>query len=372
MPEKTDEYYMQKVLRLARKGEGRVSPNPLVGALIVNDGEIVGRGYHEYYGGPHAEVNALEDAGGKLKGGTLYVNLEPCSHQGKTPPCSLKVRRSGLERIVIAMEDPNPLVAGSGAESLRKAGIAVTTGVLEKRAKRLNEAFIKYITTDYPFVYLKTAQTLDGYLATKTGDSEWITGKTARLEGHRLRNRVDGILVGVCTVLADNPRLTTRLSEGEGQDALRIVLDSQLRTPPDAKIITGDTDSGTLLVCGRKAAEVKGEEFTSRENVSLLPLELNDSGQIPLEELLVELHERETGSILVEGGGRVNYSFLQAGLVDRIYVFLAPKLLGGNDGVSAFNGKGPELMEDVFQFSEMEFRQVGEDLMLTGRIEKSI
>ncbi|MFW6386992.1 MAG: RibD family protein, partial [Bacillota bacterium] len=222
-----------------------------------------------------------------------------------------------------------------------------------------------------PFVYLKTAQTLDGYLATKTGDSQWITGKEARLEGHRLRNRVDGILVGVGTVLADNPRLTTRLPEEDGQDGQRIILDSQLRTPPDAKVITGDADSGTLMVCGRKAAEVKGEKFISRENVSLLPLESNDCGQIPLEELLVELHERETGSILVEGGGRVNYSFLQAGLVDRIYAFLAPKLMGGNDGVSAFNGKGPEQMEDVEELSEMEFRQVGKDLMLTGRIEKS-
>ena len=366
-----DKYFMNEVLKLARKGEGSVSPNPLVGAVVVNNGEIVGRGFHEYYGGSHAEINALKDAGNKAKGGTLYVNLEPCSHRGKTPPCSLHVKEAGLKRIVIAMKDPNPIVAGRGERYLREAGIEVTRGVLKKEAKRLNEVFIKYITTDYPFVYLKTAQTADGFLATASGESKWITGEEARLEGHQLRNKVDGVLVGSGTVLADNPQLTTRLPDGKGKDSLRIILDTYLKTPLEAKILSDDCEKKTLLVCAKKIYNEKKSKYSEVSNVEISPVPLNDMGLISIDDLLKELHKREIGSILVEGGGRINYSFLEKGFVDRLHMFIAPKLMGGSDGVSVFDGKGPVSMDEVMELYDTEYKILGEDLMLTARVENA-
>ncbi|MFW6381692.1 MAG: bifunctional diaminohydroxyphosphoribosylaminopyrimidine deaminase/5-amino-6-(5-phosphoribosylamino)uracil reductase RibD [Bacillota bacterium] len=364
-----DKKYMKLALKLAEKGEGFTSPNPLVGAVVVKDNQIVGQGYHRYYGGPHAEIYALDQAGSRARGATLYITLEPCSHFGKTPPCADRVITSGVSRVVVAHRDPNPRVVGRGIQKIRNTGIKVKTGVLADEARELNKAFIKYMTADHPYVYLKTAQTLDGYLATATGDSRWITNQQARLEGHRLRHRVDGILVGINTVLADNPSLTTRLdkSGSTGQDSLRIILDSRLRTPLTARIVNQESPAKTLIVIDSGVDRVQREPFLEKENVEILPLELNKQGRIPLAQLLKELHDRQLLSLMVEGGGTINHSFLKEGLIDEIYCFQAPVIVGGSDGVPVFKGEGQEKMEMVDRLKDVDYRQLGDNILLTGK-----
>lgn len=365
-----DVKYMKIALELAKKGAGYTSPNPLVGAVVVKEDQIVGKGFHKYYGGPHAEVYALKDAGPAAKGATVYVNLEPCSHYGKTPPCSREIIKAGVKRVVIAMEDPNPLVSGRGSEQLRQAGVEVESGILKQEARKLNEVFIKYITTDYPFVFLKTAQTLDGYLATSAGNSQWITNKRAREEGHRLRHRSDAILVGIETVLADNPRLTARLpgKEGrEGKDPVRIILDSQLRIPEDVNVIKHNSPAATYIVCGKEVNHEKKKVLSDKNGVELIELPLTARGRIPLRILLKELHQREFSSLLVEGGGRINYSFLREGLIDRVYAFIAPRLLGGSDGIAVFRGEGPTEMAKAENLKEVEYKILADNIMISGR-----
>lgn len=368
MMSEKDIFYMKKTIGLAKKGEGNTSPNPMVGALVVKSGKIVGRGYHKYYGGPHAEVYALEEAGNKAEGATIYVNLEPCSHYGKTPPCSSKIIKAGIKRAVIAMVDPNPRVAGNGIKQLRSAGIEVEVGILKKEAAKLNEAFIKYITSDLPFIYLKTAQTLDGYLATKSGDSKWITNQKARLIGHQLRHKVDAILVGIGTVIEDDPQLTTRLKDGRGKDSIRIIIDAELEIPLEARVINQESNVNTIIVCGDKVDEIKKEKLIKKENVEILSLPLNAEHRIPLKKLLTIVHDRCISSVLVEGGGKINYSFLKMNLVDKIYAFIAPKILGGNDGISVFSGDGPESMSEVRKIKEVEYRIVGDNILVMGKI----
>lgn len=368
MDKKDDLYYMREALKLAWKGEGYTSPNPLVGAVVVKDGEVVGRGYHRYYGGPHAEVYALDEAGKQAEGATIYVNLEPCSHYGKTPPCSLKIIESGIRQVVIAMEDPNPRVSGRGIKQLQKAGILVKIGLLADEARELNESFIKYITSDYPFVYLKIAQTLDGFLATKTGESKWISNEKARLMGHRLRHKVDAILVGVGTILADNPSLTTRLPDDKGKDSIRIILDSRLETPLDARLLNQDSAARTILVIDEQLNTTRRNLYTNKKNIELLPMALDTKGRIPLKILLNKLHERGIGSILVEGGGRVNYSFLQENLIDKVYAFITPKVLGGNDGIASFTGEGPDSMVEVKKLRNIKYRILGDNILLSGKL----
>lgn len=365
---KDDNYYMQKTLKLAKKGEGYTSPNPLVGALVVKDGEIVGKGYHKKAGEPHAEVYALDQAGTKAKDATLYVNLEPCCHFGKTPACSLKVIKSGIKRIVVAMKDPNPLVAGKGIKQLEEAGIEIEVGVLENKAKRLNEIFIKYITKKLPYIYLKSGQTIDGFLATRTGDSRWVTNKKARLYGHKLRHKVDAILVGVNTVLNDNPRLTTRLDDKKGIDPIRIVLDSKLKTPIDADIINQKSDSKTIIATTSDYNKDKYDKLKTIDNLEILIIEKDQEDRINLNKLLEILAKKEITSILVEGGGTVNYSFLHKGLADKLYAFIAPKLLGGNDGIYAYNGQGVEKMNNAFELSDIQVEMIDNDILIIGEI----
>lgn len=367
MQTKDDNYYMQKAIDLAKKAEGYTSPNPLVGAVVVKNNDIVGEGYHQYAGGPHAEVYALDEAGEKAKGATLYVNLEPCSHYGKTPPCSLKVIQSGVDRVVVGMKDPNPKVAGRGLDRLRKEGIDVEVGVLAEKAQELNEVFIKYITSEYPFIYLKSAQTLDGYIATKTGDSKWITNEKARKKGHELRNKVDAILVGSGTVLSDNPRLTTRLPEGEGKDSIRVLLDPQLKVPLEARIFNPDSKAKTLIIISNKIEKNKKKPYRDLDKVELIELPLDKNKNIPLSLLLKTLHEREITSILVEGGGKINHSFLKAGLVDKIYTFIAPRILGGNDGISVYNGTGPESMKNIKELKNVQYKTLGDNILVIGK-----
>lgn len=363
-----DLYYMKKTLELAKKGEGSTSPNPMVGAIVVKDGKIIGQGYHQYYGGPHAEVYALEQAGEEAKGATIYVSLEPCSHYGKTPPCSLKVINSGVKKAIVAMTDPNPIVAGRGILQMKEAGIKVKVGLLEEEAKDLNEVFIKYISSDIPFVYLKSAQTLDGFLATRKGDSKWITNEKARLFGHKLRHKVDAILVGIGTILQDDPSLTTRLSNNKGKDSIRIILDARLEMPLDAKVINQESTANTIIVVGESCDKSKKQFLIEKEQVEILTIPLNNDDRIPLDILLKILHDRCISSVLVEGGGRVNYSFLQAGLANKIYSFIAPKILGGNDGISVYAGKGPESMNQVKELTDVQYQLLDDNILMVAKL----
>ncbi len=358
---------MNKALELAKKGEGYTSPNPMVGAVVVKDGKIIGQGYHHYYGGPHAEVYALDQAGEEAKGATIYVSLEPCSHYGKTPPCSLKVINSGVKKAIVAMTDPNPLVAGRGILQMEEAGLGVEVGILEREAKELNEVFIKYISSDIPYIYLKSAQTLDGFLATSIGDSKWITNEKARLLGHKLRHKVDAILVGIGTVLKDDPSLTTRFTNDKGIDSTRIILDARLEIPLKAKVINQESTANTILVIGENCDESKKKFLIEKEQVEILTIPLDDA-RIPLDILLKILHDRCISSILVEGGGRVNYSFLHTDLVDKIYSFIAPKILGGNDGISVYAGKGPESMNQVKELTDVQYQVLGDNILMVAKL----
>src|SRR5512136_472792 len=306
-----DERWMRRVLRLAEKGRGRTSPNPMVGAVLVKDNKVVGDGYHTKAGEAHAEIVALQRAGEGARGATLYLNLEPCAHYGKTPPCAPRVVEEGVKRVVIGMEDPNPLVRGKGMEILRGAGLDVDVGIQEKECWRLNEAFCKYILQKVPFVILKVAATLDGKIATRNGDSKWISGEASRRLVHRLRDQVDGVVVGIGTVLKDNPLLTTRIRGG--RDPYRIVLDSRLRIPEEANVI-GTSPSKAIIAATELASREKIEKLEER-GVRILILDSRE-GRVDLKACLSKLGEMGITSLLVEGGSHINGSLLDEGLFD--------------------------------------------------------
>lgn len=362
----TDEDYMREALRIARYAEGRTSPNPLVGAVIVRDGRIIAEGWHRKAGTPHAEIHALRMAGDLARGATLYVTLEPCSHYGRTGPCAKAVAEAGIARVVVAMQDPNPKVAGRGMEMLRAAGVEVRCGVLAAEAARLNEVFLHWITTGLPFVALKTAMTLDGKIATHTGDSQWITGEASRLRVHELRDRYDAILVGIGTVLHDDPSLTTRLPDRQGKHPLRIVLDSMARTPRAAKLLT-DGAAPTLIAVTARAPQ---ERVAALRQAGAEVLVCGEGPRVDAQALLKALGEREISSVFVEGGGRVNASLLAAGLVDKVYAFVAPKLVGGRDALTPVEGTGAERLSDAVTLTGLAAETVGEDVLLTGYVRK--
>nr|WP_282580209.1 bifunctional diaminohydroxyphosphoribosylaminopyrimidine deaminase/5-amino-6-(5-phosphoribosylamino)uracil reductase RibD [Natroniella sulfidigena] len=353
---------MKVALNLAKKAVGRTSPNPLVGAVIVKDGEIIGTGYHHYAGSLHAEVNVLKKVDQEAKGATMYVTLEPCSHYGKTPPCAKFIIESGIKKVVIAMQDPNPKVAGKGIEMLKAAGVETEVGLLKEEAAQLNEDYIKYMETNTPFVILKNAMTLDGRIATKKGDSKWITGEESREFVHRLRDRVDGILVGIGTVLADNPRLTTRLPEG-GEDPARIVLDEELKIPLDAKLVTQNSSAPTIIATTKKADQSKKIKL---QEAGVEIIEVETENRVDLEELLKELGNREIISVLVEGGSQVNTSFLEAELVDKLYYFIAPKIIGGKDAVPVVAGTGVDKIKAGISIEESKIKRSGDDFLIIG------
>ena len=357
---KNDQYYMQLALDLAASAKGKTNPNPLVGAVIVKDGSIVGTGLHRKAGEPHAEVHAFRMAGDHAKDATLYVTLEPCSHFGKTPPCANLVKESGVKRVVVAMQDPNPSVAGRGIQLLRDAGIEVEVGVLEAQARRLNERFIHNMITSRPFVISKFAMTLDGKIATYSGHSQWITGEEARANVHELRDEVDAILVGVGTVLKDNPALTTRLKERTGKNPIRIILDRELRTPLDAQILQTDV-AKTILVTAEGQQDVA---FTER-GVELLYVPVVD-GKLDLNAMLDELYKRGITDLLVEGGGEVNASFLRQGLIQKFLVYVAPKVLGGRQSITPFTGEDVETIDAAMLLQFAEVDKIGEDLRITA------
>ncbi|MGE3538909.1 MAG: bifunctional diaminohydroxyphosphoribosylaminopyrimidine deaminase/5-amino-6-(5-phosphoribosylamino)uracil reductase RibD [Candidatus Tectimicrobiota bacterium] len=354
--------YMQQALALAQGGLGFVSPNPLVGCVIVRAGQVVGRGYHQRYGGPHAEVFALQEAGDLAHDAVLYVSLEPCSHTGKTPPCVEAVIQARPRRVVAAMRDPNPLVAGGGLARLTEAGIAVTVGVCEAEARKLNEAFLKYITTRRPFVTLKSALTLDGKIATRTGASRWITGETARQYGHLLRHAADAMLVGAGTVLQDDPQLTTRLPDRQGVNPLRVIVDSTLRLPLTAQVFDVAAERRTLVATTARAAEARQAELRAR-GVEVVCLPATDKGRVELDALLRYLGERGIASVLVEGGATLSAALLKQRLVDKVLFFIAPKIIGG-DGLSAIAACGVELMEQAILLHDVTGQCVGNDFLL--------
>ncbi|MCX8116389.1 MAG: bifunctional diaminohydroxyphosphoribosylaminopyrimidine deaminase/5-amino-6-(5-phosphoribosylamino)uracil reductase RibD [Desulfobacterota bacterium] len=356
-----DAYWMKRALRLAEKGRGRTSPNPMVGAVLVKEGRVVGQGYHVRAGEDHAEVVALKKAGPEAKGATLYVNLEPCVHQGRTPPCAPALIQAGVKRVVVGMVDPNPLVQGRGIGLLREAGLQVDVGVCEEASRALNEAFSKYIQSGLPFVSLKVASTLDGKIATPSGESKWITGEESRRFVHRLRNEVDAVVVGVDTVLRDDPLLTARIRGG--RDPFRVVLDSRLRTPEGAKVIE-ERPEKTIIATTSLAPAERIECFAKR-GVNLLivdPIE----GRVDLNALLRRLGQMEMVSLMVEGGGQINNAFLSVGLVDKIFLFLAPKLIGGDQAPGIFSGRGVDKLEEAIRVERMQVRRLGEDLLVVG------
>lgn len=356
-----DVTYMQRAFELSKGGAGYVSPNPLVGCVIVKDGAIVGEGYHRCYGGPHAEVEALRDAGWQAAGADVYVTLEPCSHTGLTPPCADALLQAGIRRVVAAIADPNPLVSGKGFNRLSNAGVEVCSGVGAAEAHRINEIFFHYIRTRRPFVTLKCAVTLDGKIATHTGASRWITGSQAREEVHRMRHAMDALLIGLGTAVADDPLLTTRLPEGGGVNPLRVVVDSRLKLPLTAQLATVTSDCQTLIATTQYASEVKQQQLIDR-GVEILRLQAYD-GQVDVEELLRILGERHITSILVEGGATLSATLLQRRLVNKLVMFVAPKIIGG-DGLSVMGACGVDAMDQAILLQRMTSRQVGDDLML--------
>jgi diaminohydroxyphosphoribosylaminopyrimidine deaminase/5-amino-6-(5-phosphoribosylamino)uracil reductase len=359
-----DEKYIKMAIELAGQGRGYTAPNPMVGAVIVKAGVVVGKGYHEQAGGPHAEINAIADACGRADGATLYVSLEPCNHHGRTPPCTEAIIQSGIRRVVVGMEDPNPDVRGGGIQFLKDHGIDVISGVLRDESERLNEFFVKYVSTKRPFVILKCACTLDGSIATRTGDSKWITNEQSRGFVHELRHAVDAIMVGIGTVDKDNPRLTTRVENKQGCDPIRIILDSRLSISPDAHLLNIVSDSDTVIVTGPDVPEEKRRQLTAR-GVRILSTQLKD-GQIDIDILMTRLGEMGITSLLIEGGSRVNASAIRAGIVDKIYLFYAPKILGANDGIPVFAGKGPALMSESLRIKDVTVHRFEDDVMIKG------
>ena len=363
-----DEKYMRLALRLARRGMGTTSPNPLVGAVVVRGGRIVGRGFHRRAGEPHAEVLALRSAGKKAQGATLYVTLEPCNHFGKTPPCTDAILKAGVRKVVAGMRDPNPLVSGGGIRRLRKAGIEVEVGGLEEDCRNLNAPFRKYITTRMPYVTLKGALTLDGKIATPSGDSRWVSSAESRQEVHRLRRGVDAVMVGIGTVLKDDPLLNVRLSRPKSRhQPLRIVVDSRLRIPLTSKLVQTASQFPTLIAATRAASPTKTRRL-EKGNVEVWALPKDSRGKVNLRVLMKKLAERGIVSVLLEGGGQLNASALRERLVDRILFFYAPKVAGGVKAPGVIGGEGVRRMRDAVPLELLRVRRIGPDLLVEAKL----
>ncbi|HYV32861.1 MAG TPA: bifunctional diaminohydroxyphosphoribosylaminopyrimidine deaminase/5-amino-6-(5-phosphoribosylamino)uracil reductase RibD, partial [Candidatus Binatia bacterium] len=349
------------------------SPNPMVGAVLVKDGKVIGQGWHHRAGDPHAEIEAIRDAQKKrpsVAGATLYVTLEPCSTHGRTPPCTEAIKAAGIQHLVVAATDPNPAHAGRGFRFLQRVGIGVTKGLLAEEATRLNEAFNQWIVHRTPLVTVKAAMTLDGKIATASGQSKWITGERARAQGMKLRQGADAVLVGLNTVLADNPSLTLRRVPGfpfavSRRQLRRIVLDSEARLPADAKLANDEFAAFTTVVVGRDASARRVAALARRVTVLRAPLR---GGRIDLRWLLERLGAEKVTSLLVEGGGEVNASFLLEGLAQRVVFFYAPRILGGRQARKAVAGQGAGDLAEVVTLRDVEWRQVGRDLMMSARV----
>ena len=362
-----DIQYMTLALREARKGLGRTSPNPCVGAVIVKDNEIIALGYHKKAGGPHAEIEALSKAGEQARGATMYVTLEPCSHQGKTPPCCRAVAASGIRSVYIGMLDPNPVVNGRGAGFLRGEGIEVKYGLLEEQCRSLNRPFLTYIAKGRPWVVLKAGLTLDGRITFKKNSADAITGAESLKWVHRLRDRCDGILVGSNTISVDDPSLTTRIEGKQAKNPIRVILDTNLKISSQAKVITQNDDRRTWIFC---SADVPGEKTRPLEDlgIEILPVPMEDSGKLSLAQILSTLGSRQITSVLVEGGAEVHGAFLKAGLADHVKFFYAP-VLAGDNGTSVIHGLQVDGgREQAIRLVNITTRRLDEDLMVAGDV----
>lgn len=360
MDDELDQRYMERALALAAKGRGWTSPNPMVGCVIVRGGAVIGEGYHERAGGPHAEINAIESAGGDIADATVYVTLEPCAHHGRTPPCAPELIQRRPARVVAAMEDPNPKVAGEGAAQLRAAGVAVDIGVCAEAARTLNEAYIKHTTTGRPFVIAKCGMSLDGKIATRTGDSRWVTGEASRRVVHELRHAADAILTGSRTVMLDDPSLTTRLPKGrEGRDPIRVVLDADEYLDSARRVFTVESPAPVWV-----AASEPREYPRADEVIRVLP----GPGGIDMAHLMEELGARGVISVLIEGGGATHASAFEAGVVDKVMFFVAPKIIGGAEAVTAVEGRGAASLDEAIMLEAMTARPVGEDVLIEAYV----
>lgn len=347
---------------MAKSAEGRTTPDPMVGAVLVKGGRIISMGYHGEVTTPHAEAWAIQKAGEQTKGATMYLNLEPCCHYGNNPPCADLIVNAGIKEVIVSMKDPNPLVNGKGFRILRRHGVKVRVGLLEEEARQLNEVFIKYITTKRPFVCLKSALTIDGKIATRTGASRWVAGKEARRYAHHLRNVYDAILVGVRTVLIDNPKLTVRMVK-KIKNPTRIILDAYARTPLKADVL-GNRGAKTMVVVGPRAPK-KRIDALEKKGAEILRIKAPGE-KIDLKALLKKLGKMKIISLLIEGGGEVNASFLEAGLVDKVHFVIAPKIFGGRDAITTVEGKGAQTPDEAICLKNIHQEKLGEDLLITG------
>ena len=362
------EEYMRRALELARKGEGHTSPNPMVGCVVVKDGRIISEGYHEKYGECHAERNALTRCTEDTAGADLYVTLEPCCHQGKTPPCTDIIIEKKIARVFVGSMDSNPLVAGKGVQILRDHGIYVETGILDAECRKLNEVFYHYIATKTPFVVMKYAMTLDGKIACATGDSKWVTGEIARTQVHRMRGRYRGIMVGIGTVLADDPMLNCRV-EG-GVDPVRIICDSNLHIPTESQIVKTASDIETIVACSQEAleSERKQEKIRRLKEAGIQIIGTEGAHGVNLVELMKKLGGQNIDSILLEGGGTLNASALEDGIVNKVYAYIAGKLIGGMDARSPVEGMGIDRMADAITLQNVEIEKLGDDFCIVGYV----
>ena len=360
----TDQDYMIKALKLAAKGRGWVNPNPMVGAVIVQDGHIIGKGFHQRYGHLHAERNALANCRESPEGATLYVTLEPCCHWGKTPPCTDAILAHGIRRVVIGSPDPNPLVAGKGVEILRGHGVEVTEGVLRKECDKLNQGFFHFIQTGTPYVIMKYAMTMDGKIATVSGQSQWITGESARLKVHQDRHACTAIMTGVGTVLTDDPLLTCRLPQG-GKNPVRVICDTHLRTPLQAQVVTTAHETRTILAtCCIDSDRALSYRQAGCE-VLILP---EKDGQVDLRALMKELGAQNLDSVLLEGGATLNWAALESGIVNKVQAYLAPKLFGGAWAKSPIGGTGVAQPDGAFRLTPPTVIRLGDDLLLESEV----
>ena len=362
-----DEQFMRRALTLAENGRGRTNPNPLVGCVIVRDGTVLAEGYHAALGEDHAERAALRQARKlhvDVRGAVMYVSLEPCSHHGRTPPCADAVIEAGIREVVVAMTDPNPVVAGNGIRKMREAGILVRTGVLEDDARQQNEPFIKYIVQRLPFVVLKTAMSLDGKIATASGCSQWISCEESRESTHELRDRYAAIMAGSGTILQDDPRLNTRLAHGEGRDPIRIVIDSSGRIPMESKVFISPSKTGVLLATTSRIAQETAAKYESI-GVEVLRLD-GQGGKVDLLALMRELGAREIDSVLLEGGSGLNAAALKAGIVDKVLFFIAPLIVGGIAAPSPVGGNGINLLGEAVRLERVAWRASGQDMLVEG------
>ena len=360
------EEYMRRALELAKLGEGYTSPNPMVGCVVVKDGRIISEGYHECYGEYHAERNALTRCTEDTEGADLYVTLEPCCHYGKTPPCTEIIIEKKIGRVFVGSMDSNPLVAGKGVQILRDHGIEVETGILEEECKKLNEVFYHYIQKKTPFVVMKYAMTLDGKIACATGDSKWVTGEEARRQVHEMRGRYKGIMAGIGTVLADDPMLNCRVKGGV--DPIRIICDSQLRIPMESQIVRTASEIPTIVACEHTELESekkqKKAEALREAGIQIIPTK--GAHGVNLSELMKILGEQKIDSILLEGGGTLNASALEDGIVNKVYAYIAGKIIGGMDARSPVEGIGVEKMKDAIQLTNIEITRIGDDFCISG------